>query len=438
MRKLLLSTLAGVVAAAGMAGVASAQTPPPGTTYTVVPKAGIPSPPAPGTIAVSIGGLFQWLIGGQSFSGQKFLGQKLAGYADQGYVRLYFGMDGQSSNGILYGTQFQIRQNFGNASGGATPGTGTGGSTLFVRTGYAYVGTATAGKIQVGAGNGPATAFDLGEFDGYNDGGWNGDFPAFPQGNAVPLFPFMDNGYLYTTDKIAYFSPSFAGFDFGVAWEPAYVTLNDSTSCSTGAAGHLSTCDDLSSSNVLSDSGKRRNTFDLGVRYRGAAGPLGIATSAGYLGSGVVNYTGIGQRYRGLSVGYFGTQLTVDTITFGGKIIYGAQNNGEFDLEPVGGKPSTAYMVGAQYESGPVIYGASYFNTQSTGDYTSPTTEGQRAEYGFATGGYYALTPGLGFFVSYLYGQRKQSGYDFDTGAPGTLANNVRAQVYGAGISLQW
>jgi predicted porin len=438
MRKLLLSALGGCVFAAGGANLACAQTAPPGTTYTVVPRAGIPAPPAPGTIAVSVGGLFQWLVGGVSQSGQNYLGQKLANDADQGFARIFLGMDGQASNGVLYGTQFQIRQDFGNPSGGATPGTGTGGSTLYVYQGYAYVGTPLLGKLQVGAGNGPATVYDLGEFDGFNEGGWNGDAPAFVQGTAQPQYPWLDGGFLQTTDKIAYFSPAFAGFDFGVAWEPAYVTLNDSTSCSTGAAGHLSTCDDLSSSNVFADAGKRRNTFDVGARYRGAFGPLGLAISGGYIGSGVVNYTGIGQRYHGLSVGYLGSQMTVAKVTFGGQVEYGDQNNGDFSLEPVGGKTSTAYIAGGQYEDGPLIAGASYFNTQSTGDYAAPATEGQRAEYGIAAGGYYALTPGLGVFLSYLYGERKQGGYDFLAGAPGPLDNTVHAQVYGIGLSLQW
>jgi predicted porin len=438
MRKHLLTGFGGLLAAGALAGTAAAQTAPPGTTYTVVPKAGIPAPPAPGTIAVSVGGLFQWMVDAVGSSGQSYHGQKTASDSTVGFARIYLGMDGQSTNGILYGTQFQIRQNYGTPSGGASSGTGTGGSTLFVYQGYAYVGTPTLGKLQVGAGSGPSAVYDLGEFDSYNDGGWNGNLPAAIQGSAQPQFPWLDDGYTISTDKIAYFSPSFGGVDFGVSFEPSDVTLNDATSCSTSPAGGLSTCDNLASSDLLTDSGKRRNTVDVGVRYRGSFGPLGVAVSGGYIGSGVVKYTGLGQRYHGLSDGYFGTQLTIAKITFGGQIIYGDQNNGDFSLEPVGGRKSTAYMAGAQYENGPLIVGASYFNTQSTGDFTSPATEGQRAEYGIAAGGYYAISPGLGFYASYLYGQRKQSGYDFLAGTPGQFNNQVNAQAAGVGISLQW
>jgi hypothetical protein len=446
MRKLLLSTLAGLVAAAGMAEVASAQTPPPGTTYTVVPfalglngttSAGVPVNPAPGTIAVNIGGLFQYELAAEGSSAASYKGQKLANYNTTGFTRMWFGIDGQSTNGILYGSEWQVRQNFGAASGGATPGTGTGSSTFFVRTGYGYVKTTTLGMLRVGAAGGPATTYATGMFEAFNDGAWNGDVPNAVPSNTLPLYPYVDNGILYTTDKISYFTPNFSGFEFGVAWEPAFVTLNDATSCSTGAAGALSTCDDLASSNVAADAGKRRNTFDLGARYRGAFGPVGLALQAGYIGSGVVNYTGVGQRYRGLDLGHVGAEITVAGLMVGGHVMYGAQN-GQWYLEPVGGKLSTSYMAGVQYTRGPVVVGTSFFENWGTGDYTKPAVEGQRREYGLAAGGYYALTQGLGFYLAYLYGDRKQSGYDFLAGATGTTNNDVHSQIAGVGISLQW
>ena len=149
MRKLLLSTLAGMVAAVGMADVASAQTPPPGTTYTVVPVAGRPKPPAPGTIAVSIGGLFQWFVGAYSADGTSYRGQKLSNYTTQGFTRLFFGIDGQSTNGILYGTQTQLRMNSPTQSSGSSGRTTT---TLSVHSANAYVATPAAGKLMVGSG----------------------------------------------------------------------------------------------------------------------------------------------------------------------------------------------------------------------------------------------------------------------------------------------
>ena len=55
--------------------------------------------------------------------------------------------------------------------------------------------------------------------------------PAFVPSNVAPLYPYVDNGVLYTTDKIVYLSPRFGGFDAGVSFEPSFVTINNSTSC---------------------------------------------------------------------------------------------------------------------------------------------------------------------------------------------------------------
>ena len=441
MRKLMLSTAAGLVATMGVANFAHAQTP--ATTYTVVPKAAIPAPPAPGTIAVSLGGLFQYFVGGTNYSGQSYRGQKTANYLTQGFTRIYIGMDGQSSNGILYGTQFQIRQNFGTAGTSnttAAPSLGQGGSTLYVRTGYGYIGTPQAGQIRFGAGFGPMSSFATGMFEGFNDGAWNGDVPAFVSGNTLPLFPYQDNGVIYSTDKISYFSPAFGTAatglaDFGVSWEPSFITLNNSTACS---AGSYSSCDNLASSNLASDAQKRRNTFDLGARYRATFGPVGMKLNAGWFVGGVVSDTAVGaQKFKGMNVPHGGAEITIANVTFGGHYYYGDMN-GQWGLRPDGGVHMNAYIVGAQYQIGPVIVGASYFNNQNQGDYQRIAAEGQRQEWGLAAGGTYSLTPGIGLYLAYLYGQRKQGGYDFLAGTPGTTNNQVKAQAAGLGVTMQW
>ena len=457
MRKLILSTAAAVAATTGAANLAHAQAPAPATTYTVVPKLAIPSPPAPGTIAVSLGGLFQYFVGGTNYSGQNYKGQKTANYLTQGFTRIYLGMDGQSSNGILYGTQFQIRQNFGTASASATtvtPSPGQTGSTLYVRTGYGYIGTPTLGKLMFGAGGGPMTAFATGMFEGFNDGAWNGDVPAFVSGNTLPLYPYQDNAVLYSTDKISYFSPAFGTpatglVDFGVSWEPSFVTLNNSTSCTSGASASgvstngLSSCDNLSSSNQPGDAQKRRNTFDLGARYRATFGPVGVKVNAGWIGSGVVSETGLAttgasvQKFKGLNVPHIGTEITYAGVTVGGHFSTGDEN-GQWGLRPDGGVRANFYMAGAQYQAGPLIVGASYFNNQNQGDFQNMAVEGQRVEWGIAAGGTYALTPGLGIYLAYLYGDRKQSNYDFLSGQVASTNNDVKSQALGLGVTMQW
>lgn len=433
----------GIASMAVMAAITPGHSQTPSTIYEVTPRAAIPSPPKPGTISVSLGGLFDYWLGGVSYSGQNYKGQKTANYLTSGFTRLWVGMDGQSSNGILYGASFQFRQNFGAPSVTATtttPSPGQGNSTLYLRAGYGYVGTPYIGTFKFGGVAGPMMAFATGMFEGFNDAAWNGDVPNFITPNSMPLFPFQDNGIVYVTDKIAYFTPSIDGFDFGVAWEPSFVSLNNSTACS---AGSYSTCDNLSSSNVATDAQKRRNLFDLGLRYRGNIGPVGIKLNAGYYASGVVSNTAVStsgaaaQRFYGMNLGHGGVELTAGGVTVGGHFSAGNEN-GQWGLRPVGGVAAKFYIVGAQYQTGPVIVGASYFNNQNQGDYQDLKTEGQRAEWGLAVGGTYEVTPGFGIYFSYLYGQRKQSNYDFLAADVGPNNNAVKAQAAGLGVTMHW
>jgi hypothetical protein len=46
--------------------------------------------------------------------------------------------------------------------------------------------------------------------------------------------------------------------------------------------------------------------------------------------------------------------------------------------------------------------------------------------------------PGVNLFVDYLYGWRKQGGYDFATGNAGTDSNYVQSQLFGVGSQIQW
>jgi hypothetical protein len=46
--------------------------------------------------------------------------------------------------------------------------------------------------------------------------------------------------------------------------------------------------------------------------------------------------------------------------------------------------------------------------------------------------------PGVNLFVDYLYGWRKQGGYDFATGNAGTDNNYVQSQLIGVGSQIQW
>jgi len=113
------------------------------------------------------------------------------------------------------------------------------------------------------------------------------------------------------------------------------------------------------------------------------------------------------------------------------------QFNGVLALQPKGGVNANAWLVGAQYATGPLTVGASYYVYQSQG---SPLTVGiaQRVERGLAIGGNYTLAPGLVMYLSYLYGTRHQGDFNFATGTTGAAFNDVKTQLIGLGTVVKW
>jgi predicted porin len=113
------------------------------------------------------------------------------------------------------------------------------------------------------------------------------------------------------------------------------------------------------------------------------------------------------------------------------------QFNGANGLQPKGGAPANAWLVGAQYQNGPLIAGASYFVFQSQG---SPLTVGisQRVETGLAVGATYTMAPGLDLIGSYLYGTRHQDDSNFGTGTLGVADNDVKVQMLSLAMLVKW
>ena len=66
---------------------------------------------------------------------------------------------------------------------------------------WGYLGTDQIGTIRVGSIDQPTSLYLTGNFENFNDGGWNGDLPGFFAGNVAPAWPFSDIGSYYTTNK---------------------------------------------------------------------------------------------------------------------------------------------------------------------------------------------------------------------------------------------
>ncbi len=317
----------------------------------------------------------------------------------------------------------------------------------------------------------------VGNFENFNDGGWNGDINNAVAGVAQPTWPFADVGQLYTTNKIIYLSPQFYGVDFGIAYEPNTGNVGEAAG-SSGCNGSDSInafipatqgiagagCDRLASTSTA-DYTRRRNTVDVGARYRGTFGSVGLAANVNYVGSGMVSDSSLplaaGNRnqFDGLSAGMGGVAVTFAGLTVGG-MVQGGRFNGQWTQSPVGSSNSLAWLAGASYTYGPVVVGVQSFQYYSPGSsgpcgtFCSPTASnvgfsplvGQRRERGLAAGGTYSVAPGLALFVSYLWGDRKEDGLDFITNQvstpqsplAGAQHNTITSQVLTLGTSFTW
>jgi predicted porin len=394
---------------------------------------------SPGSVTVRLNGRVNWYAGieASSLDNDTSTGTKTSTDNFYGYLRLYPGFDGVAANGLHYGAAAEIRINGGESASS---------ETLFVHQAYGYFGLPTLGQISFGQENGPSVIFQTGTFEGFNDGGWDGDIESMIPGAAEVIYPWADgnSNYNESTNKITYLSPTLAGFQFGIGFTPNQTAANYTdapTSVTTPIIG-----------------GMPRNLIDIGGQYTKTFGPVGVQVGLDYTNAGQVNYTGgpttSPTSYHDLSIFQGGATATIAGFTFGGNAVYGAFNQADsytILLEPDGGTPGVAWLAGAQYTAGPLVVGASFFRFNQTGDIPggidagsgatitpAGLTTGQQQNEGLAAGGTYTLVPGVNLFVDYLYGFRQQGGYDFATGDAGTAHNYIQAQLFGIGTQIQW
>ena len=426
MRKLLLgcaATLTGMIGYAGLDG-AHAQT--------------AATNLAPGQISVRLNGRVNWYAGIESSSldSNSSTGEKTSTDSFLGYMRLYPGFDGVAANGLHYGAAAEIRINSGQSASS---------ETLYVFQAYGYLGLPQLGQISFGQQNGPSVLFETGFFEGFNDGGWNGDIEGMVPAAANPVYPFPDSGSAYdqATDKIVYLSPTLSGFQFALGFTPNQTAMNYSPA--------------ITSSATPISGGQPRNMIDIGGQYTNTFGPLGFQVGADYTTAGQVANTGDPEGvtgYKNMSIFTGGATVTYDGLTIGGNAVTGAFNMADgftFQLEPDGGSKAIGFLGGAQYAIGPVVVGASYYHFTQTGDLpggidsgsgatitSAGLTTGQQQNTGVAAGLTYTLVPGVNLFADYLYGVREQGGYNFETGNAGTEHNQVQSQLFGVGTQIQW
>jgi len=465
------------------------------------------STPAPGTAILRVDlqtvmyGMGAWWTGmnGSGASGNtatlngaatSAVGNKQAPYAIVGYVRLDMGIDGMSKSGIRYGAFTEIRENTLNPNsavgtgGVSVSGTGSGFAnssasasgtsalntqqTLYVRQAWAYVGTDTIGIVRIGQGFSSNSLMQTGLNDEFDAGGWVGWQAGGLSPSATgPTWPWADSGNEYQAARIGYLSPVFAGFDLTSTFAPnnAPATSGGDT-CSTVYTG----CISQSTSNVAGDLGRWRNEWEIGLRYRNAWGPVGLAVSGVYtisaatapgptapLTPGTPNGANNALRYNGLKMGMIGAEVTFNRyIAIGANTLFG-DYNGSWGLQnkaPYCSSATTcqgsdttaiAWVAGARFTIPqlPSTIGGSFFDYKYQGQPGLPT---QRTSAGLDLGATYGLGPGAVLVAEYLWGYNYQGGYNFLANQSGTvtatnrsdLNNKVQEQILVAGIALRF
>ncbi len=491
MRKLLLASAAIMGASVGMASHAFAQSKATndtiGDSVVTLDTSGQSATndtsgdsfPTPGTVTVRLNGRFRWYVGSITQGAGRTsnfgptpgvsngvnntnVGQnKLSNYGMMEYARLYPGFDGVAANGLKYGASLEIRAESNHPAGGSFGGSNStsvqGSGELYWRRQFGYLGTDRLGTLRVGSSDGVSSLFLTGNFENFDGGGWDGDIPDMLPSTLAVTWPFTDAGGGYVTNKIVYLSPQFYGFDFGLGWEP---TTGAGANSGCGASGFTGSivaagsgvaspgCDNLSSSNTnfYGDLSRRKNTFEIALRYRGVFGPIGVNDVINATHSGRIANTSNGtvQGFQDLNYIQVGSTTTWNGITVGGNWKYGNYDATDV-LSPSGSRPSTAWIVGASYAIGPLIVGASYIDYIHPNGHVPTATIGSMREQGIAAGATYSLAPGVSLVASYLWGQRKQNGVNilqngFVNGVlnPSTANNKVNSQVFAVGTNFAW
>lgn len=391
--------------------------------------------PAPGKVIVRVGGNV-WVdvgVGGGTLFKSSTNGAKQQNFGMMGGMRLYFGVDGQLANGLLYGANLETRTNSVAAVGAGASGNST-ANTLYFRRAYVYLSGPSWGLVRMGQGDGPMSLFTgntTGEF--FSTGGWDGDAPGL-LGNAGLAWPFPVVGNEYTSNKITYVSPTFGGFTVGLSYAPNQDTLTGGT----GASANLGGTSLQSASTLAGDFARPRNTVELGARYSDKLGAVGVYGVLGYSLSGKVdNVSGAGAQFNNLSVFDGGVALDIAGFQPFAHITTGKMN-GAYTLQQklVGrSKDGLAWTAGAAYGQGPWIVGASYYSFDSQG---SSAGTGNRQERGIHVGGNYALTNGLDLYADFITGTRKQAGFNFEAGAAGAARNTVNSTAFTVTTQVRW
>jgi hypothetical protein len=395
---------------------------------------------------------------------------KMNPVAVSSYMRLYPGFDGASTNGIHYGAQIELRENFQSAQAAsgtlqapsiASSSVNTSAETVFVRRAYAYLSTDQAGLIRIGQGDGVIGLFDNCIFtsqcwdagDGvFQSAGFGADWMQNALGGGATNYPWLaQGGAEYANNKITYLSPQIYGYQMSspLAGFPSVSVAGQPTSLASPALGG----DSLIATTTGNTSNRWYNQAGVGVRYEHTFGAVDVKAYGFYehaAGEDAAVYTtaapGTGAyttasanalRYDPIS--FYQGGLAVTTAGLTAAITYqGGRVNNQLALDATGAAPMDATVFGLTYLNGPWTLGSAFglINSQGSANLNGIS---QRHQAEAALGGNYKIAPGVQLVVEYDYYQTHQGDFNFMTNGVGSAAyNNIKGQALFFSTVMTW
>jgi hypothetical protein len=201
-------------------------------------------------------------------------------------------------------------------------------------------------------------------------------------GNILGTGAAQNAGYSGDATKFTYFTPRFAGFQFGLSYTPSFSATGSTTNCQfRGGGGNFNNCPRNLNAfhNGLDIAANYLNKFgDVSVALYGAYATAGFdrgPTGAGNASAGGKNSSG---RYKTWAVG---AQIGVAGFTLGGGL--GMDNNGSINSA----NRTNWYTVSVMYETGPWQVSAGWWGGRNRDAFAPRPTGLANACNGLAGGG---------------------------------------------------
>jgi predicted porin len=390
---------------------------------------------------------------------------QLAPATSYGAMYLYPGFSRTTSSGLKYGAASEFRTaSFNPGLGINENSTSTQGiGALVLRRAYVFLSSPRLGTVQVGQSNGPFTNFQstviMYGFDDYNswitDGGAANSFPTGVQANSLSA----SAGPLYTVSKIAYFTPSFHGLEFGISFAPTSQGFKEGIANCNAAT---STCAALSgeayiapaagvTSNFSDFQTRQQNTLETGLHYSHSVNKdLSFTASVSYLHSTPLANTGSvpipNGNFAPLNLMQYDVSMTYKKLALAYNVKDG-QENSYYRFQQIGAHNAINPVAAINYTMGPWVLGAYTSDYTNSGAYrpgiTSSTEEDKTADIG----GKYYINKYIDIYFSYLWDHRQQAGVDFSNyggavGGGGTVGPRTLGQAASHGVTIgttvQW